>query len=158
MLMRGLILPVALAVVLLSGCGKNEQSASQSERASSSSLPAAGDSAPSVQLKPGLWESSFEVEDIAFKGMPGGDKPMLDNMKSSMRRTAMRYCITPEAEARPNPDFLAAQKESHCTYKKMAMAGGTINADVVCEPEGQDRKSTRMKYSPSREHHLTSTA
>src|SRR3546814_1416751 len=85
MLMRGLILPVALAVVLLSGCGKNEQSASQSERASSSSLPAAGDSAPSVQLKPGLWESSFEVEDIAFKGMPGGDQPMLDNMKSSMR-------------------------------------------------------------------------
>src|SRR3546814_3710247 len=91
MLMRGLILPVALAVVLLSGCGKNEQSASQSERASSSSLPAAGDSAPSVQLKPGLWESSFEVEDIAFKGMPGGDQPMLDNMKSSMRRTALRY-------------------------------------------------------------------
>src|SRR3546814_10750886 len=69
MLMRGLILPVALAVVLLSGCGKNEQSASQSERASSSSLPAAGDSAPSVQLKPGLWESSFEVEDIAFTGI-----------------------------------------------------------------------------------------
>src|SRR3546814_9791819 len=71
--------------------------------------------------------------------MPGGDQPMLDNMKSSMRRTALRYCITPEEAARPNPDFLAAQKESHCTYKKMAMDGGTINAEVVCEPEGQGR-------------------
>src|SRR3546814_5269619 len=83
--------------------------------------------------------------------MPGGDQPMLDNMKSSMRRTALRYCITPEEAARPNPDFLAAQKESHCTYKKMAMDGGTINAEVVCEqPEGQGRIQSKMTghYAP----------
>src|SRR3546814_1974999 len=82
--------------------------------------------------------------------MPGGDQPMLDNMKSSMRRTALRYCITPEEAARPNPDFLAAQKESHCTYKKMAMDGGPINVEVVCEPEGQGRIQSKITghYAP----------
>src|SRR3546814_10832388 len=84
--------------------------------------------------------------------MPVGDQPMLDKMKSSMRRTALRYCITPEEAARPNPDFLAAQKESHRTYKKMAMDGGTINAEVVCEPEGQGRIQTKMTghYAPGK--------
>ncbi|MCF8709465.1 DUF3617 domain-containing protein [Rhizorhapis sp. SPR117] len=139
-----MLLTAALAITLISGCEKAEKAEQDTTtRDTGSGSPTSS----SIHIKPGLWESSFQVDTLEMDGMPAGMPPgMMDQMKSGMNRTALRYCVTPEEAARPNADFLTGQKKSNCTYKHMEMGGGTITAEVVCEqPDGKGRMQSKMK-------------
>ncbi|MBK5265034.1 MAG: DUF3617 domain-containing protein [Alphaproteobacteria bacterium] len=157
-----MLLSAALAMTLLSGCekaGKTEQDATKAEGGATADSKAGSDTiggltSSSVRIKPGLWESSFQVDALELDGMPAGTPPeMMDRMKAGMNKAALRYCVTPEEAARPNADFLTGQKKSNCTYKHMEMGGGTITAEVTCEqPGGKGQMHSKMKghYAPDR--------
>jgi hypothetical protein len=81
-----------------------------------------------MKIRPGKWEATNEILSAnapnvpaeALKGMVG-------------QKTTISNCITPEQAARPNANFLAAQKDSDCTYQDWSMDGGRMRGTMTCQ-------------------------
>lgn len=144
--MRNVLMLSAGAMMLtLAACDKGAEPA-----ADGNSGPAAGaNTSQSVEqvaaemkkisLQPGEWETSFEILDVKMEGGPQGmPERMVDAMKA--KRPPIKTCITPEQAAKPDADFLTAQKDSKCSYSGFHMAGGAIEGTVTC-PSGQGGES-----------------
>jgi Protein of unknown function (DUF3617) len=129
------VFPSLLLLSMLGGCG---QSPDTPLAVTNQSAEKVADAMSKVRLEPGEWEATQEVVDIQITGAPKGMPA--DAMKSAIgRKTTVKHCVTPEQAAKPSADFLAAQKDSKCTYSNFAMEGGTIHGSVTC-PGGQGGK------------------
>lgn len=150
--MNRALLVVAGASALLAGCGKNEKDAINASAPMSQEQVAAEVS--KVKMKPGQWESSFALDDVAFTNMPKGapsSDQMKGQMKAAMSRSAIKHCVTPEQAANPSADLLSGQKDQSCTYKGFDMAGGTIRGQISCGKNGQAMTATMTgNYAPDR--------
>ncbi|MEO8723299.1 MAG: DUF3617 domain-containing protein [Sphingobium sp.] len=123
------------AVVMLAGCGKKDAA----EQAANSNAPKSAEEVASaigkVTLQPGEWEIRQQVVDVQFTGAPKGMP--VEAMRSAMGKlNVLKHCVTPEQAAKPNADFLAAQKDTKCKYSGFDMGAGTIHGTVNC-PNGQ---------------------
>lgn len=134
---RSLAVAVALA---LSGCGEKEEASTPVANNNPQSSEQVASAMGKVTIKPGEWEITQQVVDLQVTGAP---KEMpVEAMRSAMSKVnVIKHCITPEQAAKPNADFLAAQKDSKCTYSGFNMDGGVINGSVTC-PGGQGGKMT----------------
>jgi hypothetical protein len=93
----------------------------------------AGAVAP-ARLQPGQWETTVEIAQVDMPGMPAAVR---DQMKSSTtQKQSVTTCITPEQAAKPQADVLAGNTGGRCTYRNYAMAGGKIDATLVCAGPG----------------------
>jgi len=141
------ILLASSAVLALAGCGKGEDKAGSGAPQSVEEVAKEMDM---VQLQPGEWETTTEMVDMKIEGAPEGMPA--DAMKGAIgHKTSVRSCITPEQAAKPNADFVAAQKDSKCTYSDFAMVGGTIKGTVSCPGEqgGKMTASMNGSYQPT---------
>lgn len=129
----GLIGAGMLALAALSGCDKSKDQGGEAS-ANMSAAQVAGEM-KKISLQPGEWEMVQEITDVTIEGAP---KEMPADMMRSMigRKTTIKDCVTPEEAANPSADFLAAQKDSKCTYSGFEMAGGVIKGSVSC-PAGE---------------------
>lgn len=100
-----------------------------------------------ITIRPGEWETTQEVIDVKVEGAPQGmPTGMFEAMKG--RKVSARNCITPEQVNKPSADFLAAQKDSKCTYSGFAMSGGKISGEISC-PAGDGGGATHVTTSGS---------
>lgn len=135
------------ALLALAGCGKGEDKAGSS---APQSVEEIADEMGKVQLEPGEWETTTELVDMKIEGAPAGMPA--DAMKGAIgHKTTIKTCITPEQAAKPEADFLAAQKDSKCTYSDFAMVGGTIKGTVSCPGEQGGKMTASMSgsYQPT---------
>jgi major membrane immunogen (membrane-anchored lipoprotein) len=126
---------VMTVVMLLSACGKTEKA----QQAANSNAPKTAEQVATamgkVTLQPGEWEIRQQVVDMHVSGAPKGMP--VDAMRSAMGKVnVVKHCVTPEQAAKPNADFLAAQKDMKCTYSGFDMSAGIIHGAVTC-PNGQ---------------------
>lgn len=128
----------ALTVLALAGCGKGEEK-SGSAGANMSAAQVA-DEMEKVSLQPGEWETVQEITDVKIDGAP--PEMPADMMRSMIgRKITVKNCITPEQAENPSADFLAAQKDSKCTYNGFSMTGGIVKGSIAC-PGGEGGKMT----------------
>jgi hypothetical protein len=90
--------------------------------------------AGTAHFTPGEWETTVEVTEMELPGMPAR---VQEQMKKSMMSTSkmVKSCMTPEQAAKPQAGVLTGKTDSRCTYKNFTMAGGRIDAAMVCTGE-----------------------
>jgi hypothetical protein len=66
------------------------------------------------------------------------------------QKTTVSNCVTPEQAARPSANFMAAQKNSNCTYQDFSMEGGRMTGTMTCsggQVPGQMEMAMEGEYS-----------
>ena len=80
-----------------------------------------------MRMEPGQWEATSEILSAKAPSLP---EDALRQMVG--QKTTVSNCVTPEQAARPSANFLAAQKDSNCTYQDFSMDGGRVSGTVTC--------------------------
>ena len=126
--MRGTALLLMGAMALLAGCGKKPAGEPQTREEVKAQ-------ASKIQLKPGQWVGSYDLEDIEMPNMPGGGDQMKEQMKKMMSRTSINYCVTPEEAANPSGKMFSGQQNKDCTYKGFDASGGAVKGEISCKSD-----------------------
>lgn len=113
---------------LLAGCGKKPAGEPQTHEEVKAQ-------AQKIQLKPGQWQGSYDLEDIDMPNMPGGGAQMKEQMKKAMSRTTITYCVSPEEAANPSGKMFSGQENKDCTYKGFDVSGGSVKGEIACKSE-----------------------
>jgi hypothetical protein len=80
-----------------------------------------------MKMEPGQWEATNEVISASAPGVPEAALKQMIGQK-----TTVSNCVTPEQAARPSANFLAAQKDSDCTYQNFSMDDGRMTGTMTC--------------------------
>jgi hypothetical protein len=89
-------------------------------------------------VSPGRWETKVTILDISVPDMP---PQIAQQMKAQMSKGQTHAsCLTPEEAKKPRGDFFGAQKD--CRYDHFTMAGGSIDARMICARGGQTQTMT----------------
>jgi uncharacterized protein DUF3617 len=120
--MRAALLAAA-ALIALAGCG--EKAADKGGNMSASEV---ADQLAAVKIEPGEWEATTEFVSAGGAGMP---KDAVEQILG--KKTSARHCVTPEQAARPDANFLAAQKNNSCTYQDFSMKDGRMTGTMTCQ-------------------------
>lgn len=84
-----------------------------------------------MKIRPGRWVATNEILSAKAPGMPA------EALKAMIgQKTSVENCITPEQAAKPNANFLAAQKDSDCTYQDWSMDEGKMRGTMTCQGGG----------------------
>jgi Protein of unknown function (DUF3617) len=97
-------------------------------------------------LNPGQWATTTEVVSVDLPGMPGQSAAMKDQMTKALigRQTVSENCVTPEQAKTPPAEMLAGGGSGDCRFDKYAMAGGKMDATLVCKPAAGGEMSMQM--------------
>ncbi|SDA17366.1 DUF3617 domain-containing protein [Sphingomonas sp. NFR15] len=101
-------------------------------------------------VKPGRWEGSMTMHDMQMSGLP----PEVQQQMSARMTEPHRFtsCVTPE-DVKAKRGFFTGAKDSHCTYDHFTMAGGKIDAAMVCKETVGTMKATMAgSYTPESYH------
>ena len=112
----------ATALLALAGCG------SEAPDGRAMSADEVADRISQVKIKPGQWEATSEIVSATAPNLPAEALRQMVGQK-----TTIRNCVTPEQAARPSADFLAVQKNSHCTYQDWSMDDGRMAGTMTCQ-------------------------
>jgi hypothetical protein len=95
-------------------------------------------------VSPGRWETRLSVAEMTMPNMP---PQFAERMKSHMGQGQVHAsCLSAEDVKKPKGDFFGAQKD--CRYDHFKMAGGTIDAKMICaSPEGTRTMSMTGNYT-----------
>jgi Protein of unknown function (DUF3617) len=94
-------------------------------------------------VQPGLWQTTSTVSAV---DMPGAPPEVAAMMKG--HPNVFTHCVTPD-EAAKDPRALLASDKS-CTFKNYSMAGGKLNATMVCQQHGGTMTVTSSgSYTPT---------
>lgn len=127
------ILTASAALLTLASCGRSDDSGRQQ------SAQEVAKEMSAMKMEPGQWEATNEILSASAPGLP---KNALDQMVG--QKTTVSNCVTPEQAARPSANFLAAQKDSDCTYQNFSMEGGRVTGTMSCK-SGQVQGAMVMK-------------
>ncbi|HJT40892.1 MAG TPA: DUF3617 domain-containing protein [Sphingobium sp.] len=125
--MRTTVLMLAGMTALLAACGEKASGPQTKEEVR--------EEVRKVQLKPGQWEGTYQLEDIDMPNMPGGGDQMEEQMKKMMSRAAIKYCVTPEEAANPSGKMFSGQENKDCTYKGFDASGGAVKGEISCKSD-----------------------
>lgn len=150
--MRRTALCLIGVTMLAAGCGEKPAGAPQTREEVKAQ-------AQKIQLKPGQWQGSYELEDIDMPNMPGGGAQMKEQMKKVMSRTSILYCVTPEEAANPSGKMFSGQENKDCTYKGFDVSGGNVKGEIACKSQqGMMNAVMSGSYAPeSYEMHMDMT-
>jgi hypothetical protein len=121
-------------LLTLAACGKSEEGRKQSAQEVAAEMAA-------LKMEPGQWEATNEILSATAPGLP---EQALKQMVG--QKTNVRNCVTPEQAAKPSANFLAAQKNSNCTYQDFSMENGRMTGTMICSG-GQVPGQMEMKMA-----------
>lgn len=101
-------------------------------------------------VKPGRWEGKMTMHDMQMSGLP---PEVQQQMSAGMSEPhPFTSCVTPE-DVKAKRGFFTGAKDNHCTYEHFTMAGGKIDAAMVCKETVGTMKATMAgKYTPEAYH------
>lgn len=146
-------LAIGLAgTLLLAGCGSGDaDKGGGSVALENASIGEARTQArDALKLQPGQWEVAVNIVKVDIPGAPPEVAGAMGEAMGKRGRT-LSHCITPEEASRP-PEEMMGGDSGQCRYENFTMAGGRINATMLCRA-GQGDGETRMvmagAYSPT---------
>jgi hypothetical protein len=131
----------ATIALLLAGCGSRS-----ADQQATGNTPAAGQAASTapaggsggLNIQPGEWEITMEMQAAEVSGMPAGvHMPQIPP-------TTTRSCVTPEQVGRANANFLSGSGHAgvNCDYSGVTVAGGRIQGTSTCSRSGMQATVT----------------
>lgn len=146
--MKRLILSAPL---ILAACNSSPTVTATNASVQEVSNKVAAASANGQFVSPGRWETTMKIDEMTMPGMPPA---MAEKAKARMAQAkTITSCLTPEEAKAPKGNFFGAQRD--CKYDHYTMAGGSIDAKMVCNVGGQTRTMTLVgTYSPD-SYHMT---
>lgn len=124
---------VVTGALMLAAC--NGAADKDSAAADAAPTPAPSASAPAslgkALFRPGEWETTVELIDVDIPGMPAGS--VRDSMVEMMKKTktTTKNCVTKEDAEKPEASVFTGSK-GKCSYDRMTMSGGKIDAVMTC--------------------------
>jgi hypothetical protein len=131
--MRFLLLAPLVAALALSAC-KNDAVVAENESAESVAKKVAESD---IRMKPGRWEATMKMDKIEMPNLPPQAREMMNRQIGVTQTQAS--CLTPEEAERPAEDFFQSGA-SDCKYDRFVMAGGRLDAAMVCKERGAEAK------------------
>lgn len=134
------IIIASVGAMLLAGCsGGNADADADGDGKVSSGEAArqAKDELPKPQ--PGLYKTTVTVTNIAIPGMP----PEMKGHGAGLSRT-MEDCLTQDEVDKGFEALVKQGQDGECSYEKFDLAGGKLDAVMVCKAEGRE---ARMEMS-----------
>ena len=129
------ILLASATFLVLAACGRGE------EKGGKQSAQEVAKEMAALKMEPGQWEVTNEVLSATAPGLPEGTLTKMVGQK-----TTASNCVTPEQAANPSANFLAAQKNSNCTYQNFSMEDGRMTGTLTCSG-GQVPGEMEMKMA-----------
>ena len=140
-------LAIAIMLLPLAGCGDKPESGDQTVAAGSGGAPAPIAAEP-IAFQPGKWKATSELIKMEVPGMP----PEIAKANIG-QKNSFESCMTPEQAAKPPSDFFTNNNQTtNCTTESFAMAGGKLDATMVCEDKntpGKMRMTIKGDYQPT---------
>jgi hypothetical protein len=134
--MRSLVVLPLLAAFTLAACQQEEAVVAENESVESVSKKVA---AANIKPQPGRWESTMKFGKMDIPNLPAEAKAAMQKQLGAGQ--TFTSCLTPEEAERPDTDFFQKGAEG-CKYDHFAMAGGRIDAAMVCKEQGTEMKMT----------------
>lgn len=131
--MRSLLLVPLAAALALVACKQDSVVAKDESAEAVAEKVARSD----IRMKPGRWEASMKMEKMEMPNLPPAARAMMDKQIGVTQTQAS--CLTPEQAERPAADFFQAGA-SGCKYDDFVMAGGKLDAAMVCAERGAEVK------------------
>ncbi|MBW8754907.1 MAG: DUF3617 domain-containing protein [Sphingomonadales bacterium] len=125
----------ALAILSLAACKKDTVVAKNESVEAVASQVAAS----SIRPQPGRWESNMKLDKFDLPNMPPQAKAAMNRQMGVTQTFAS--CLTPEEANRPGASFFQKGAEN-CKYEHFVMAGGKLDAAMVCKERQTEIKMT----------------
>ena len=129
------ILLASATLLSLAACGQSE------EKGRKQSAQEVAKEMAALKMEPGQWVATNEILSASAPGLP---EQALKQMVG--QKTTVSNCVTPEQAAKPSANFLAAQKNSNCTYQDFSMEDGRMTGTMTCSG-GQVPGEMEMKMA-----------
>lgn len=140
-------LAIAIMLLPLAGCGDKPESGDQTAAAESGGAPAPLAAKPN-NFEPGKWQATSELIKMEVPGMP----PELAKANLG-QKTTFEHCMTAEQAAKPPSDFFTNNgPTTNCATESFEMAGGKLDATMICEDRNTPGKMTmtiKGDYQPT---------
>lgn len=135
--MRQMLLIAAVAIPL-AACNQGPSVSLTNASPEEVAKQTAAAGGPRTAFSPGLWETKVELLDMDMPGMEGMPKGFADKLKSEMKAHVTSRCMTPKEAQQPSSDVFTGNQKSNCTFSNYTMAGGKIDATMVCREKSGD--------------------
>lgn len=89
-------------------------------------------STPAARLQPGIWETTTRITDL---NIPGHSPEQLSAATGTP--TTTRDCVTPAEAARGDALIKLGAKNDGCTYQRLSLSGGKVDAAMTCAAQGE---------------------
>lgn len=136
----------AAPLALVTACAQGGDADTDGDGEISSEEAEAEAASADVSVRPGLWETSFEITELEIPNAP----PELANMMETMRTRmgegmSSTSCLTPEeAENIGNSMF---DDNDNCTVSEFEMSGGNMSMAATCQEPGGPAMQMTMEGS-----------
>jgi len=101
-------------------------------------------------VRPGRWEGKMTMHDMQMSGLPPEVQQQMTARMSEPH--PFTSCVTPE-DVKAKRGFFTGAKDNHCTYDHFTMAGGKIDAAMICKESVGTMKATMAgSYTPDSYH------
>lgn len=125
---------ILLSSIALTAC--NAQPTVKAENASVAEVTAKTQAA--VRMVPGEWKGTTEVLSMDIPGMPAGA------MNQAKTKTDYTSCLTKEQAEKPPAEMFGGKNGGDCRYEKFTVAGGKLDAVMICSPKGSGEMRMTM--------------
>lgn len=106
-----------------------------------------------VTLEPGKWRTTVSFVSADAPGLPAGMADMMTKQMATASNQTAESCVTPEMANKPSGEMFA-NVTGQCRYETFEMAGGRIDAVMVCKTPGgsggEVRTAMAGTFAPSR--------
>lgn len=141
--MRTVIAFAPIFALALAACGSEESEPASGESLSGEEVAERARGA--VQPEPGQYRVSMKVLEV---DIPGAPESAVDMMKGMMESETHEYCLTPEDVEKGYEEIAKqSQQDGDCSFKRFDVDGGDLDAEMVCEVEGQGAMTMAMEGS-----------
>jgi hypothetical protein len=126
----------------LGACGKSGSQAAGNAAAGNAAAPSAsasaaapsGAAAGNIQLNPGEWETTSQMQ---MEGLGNLPPQAAQAMKGLSRTTTTRHCLTPERARNPGGEMFSGKQQEGCSKQGFTFAGGRVQGSMTCkDPRG----------------------
>lgn len=132
------IIAAAGAALLVAGCsGGNADADGNGQISVKEAADKAKDAMPRPQ--PGLYKTTVTMTGLEIPGMP----PEMAGHGAGLTTTS-EHCLTEAEVEKGFGELVKKGQDGECSYERFALAGGTIDAVMVCNAQG---RTARMEMT-----------
>ena len=149
--MKAICLATLAAAALLAGCSGEKSDADGDGKVSIGEAAKVAE-AEGIQPEPGLYKTTVTMTALEIPGMP----PEMKDHGAGLVRT-FEDCLTAEEVEKGFEAMVKQGQDGECAYENFALAGGKLDAVLVCEAQGRAIRTSMSGTATSTGADLTAT-